>query len=321
MQKVLLEIRGLKKYFHVQRSFLSKSRGPIKAVDGVDLVIYEKESLGLVGESGCGKSTLGRLMINLEKPTDGAVYLEGKNISNYSREELRAYRRKVQLIFQDPYASLNPRRNIKDTLAEPLVIHRCADRKSRKAIVTDTMKSVGLGKEHMERYPHEFSGGQRQRIGIARALILNPQLIIADEPVSSLDVSLQAQILNLLKSLQKQYNLTFLLISHDLGVVYHMCERIAVMYMGKIVELAGNADLYKEPLHPYTKLLFSSAPTLDPEKKKKRMVIAGDIATSPHPPMGCAFYSRCPYRANICDKIQPMLKTSKEGHMVACHLI
>lgn len=321
MEKILLEIQGLKKYFHAHRGILSKTHGSIKAVDGIDLKIFQKETLGLVGESGCGKSTLGRLIMKLEEPTDGNIYFEGKSIFNYSKEELKTYRRNVQLIFQDPYASLNPRRTTKNTVAEPLVIHHLANKKSRDSIVADIMESVGLGKEHMDRYPHEFSGGQRQRIGIARALVLNPQLIIADEPVSSLDVSIQAQILNLLQSLQKKYNLTFLFITHDLSVVYHMSDRIAVMYLGKIVELAGNIDLYEEPLHPYTKILLSALPTLDPTKKLNRTVPGEDVPSALNPPDGCAFHPRCPYRLDICDKIQPILKIAKEGHLVACHLI
>jgi oligopeptide/dipeptide ABC transporter ATP-binding protein len=321
MQKVILEIQKLKKYFHIHRGFLSENNGHIKAVDGIDLKIFQKETLGLVGESGCGKSTLGRLIMRLEEPTDGNIYFEENNILTYSKEELKTYHRKVQFIFQDPYASLNPRRTAKNTVTEPLVIHQLVDKKSRNRVVADIMNSVGLGEEHMDRYPHEFSGGQRQRIGIARALALNPQLLIADEPVSALDVSIQAQILNLLKALQKKYDLTFLFITHDLSVVYHMSDRIAVMYLGKIVELAANIVLYEEPLHPYTKVLLSALPTLNPEKRVKRTILGGDVPSPLNPPTGCAFHPRCPYRVDICDKIKPPLKSAKEGHLVACHLI
>jgi oligopeptide/dipeptide ABC transporter ATP-binding protein len=259
--------------------------------------------------------------MRLEEPTDGNIYFEGNSILTYSKEELKTYHRKVQFIFQDPYASLNPRRTAKNTVTEPLVIHQLVDKKSRNRVVADIMKSVGLGEEHMDRYPHEFSGGQRQRIGIARALALNPQLLIADEPVSALDVSIQAQILNLLKALQKKYDLTFLFITHDLSVVYHMSDRIAVMYLGKIVELAANIALYEEPLHPYTKVLLSALPTLNPERRVKRTILGGDVPSPLNPPNGCAFHPRCPYRVDICDKIQPPLKSVKEGHLVACHLI
>ncbi len=277
MKMVLVDIQGIKKYYSVRAEFLARERAPIKAVDGVSLKIYSGETLGLVGESGCGKSTLARLIMRLDLPTEGRIFFEGEDIFKLSGKDLKAYRKKVQIIFQDPYASLNPRRTAGSTIGEPLLINQIDDREGRAVEVARIMDIVGLTREQKDRYPHEFSGGQRQRIGIARAIILKPQLIVADEPVSALDVSIQAQILNLLKDLQKEFNLTYIFISHDLSVVRHVSDRIAVMHFGKIVELADNRELYEHPLHPYTMELLSAVPAPDPGSKKQRLMREREI--------------------------------------------
>ncbi|MBE9546063.1 MAG: dipeptide ABC transporter ATP-binding protein [Proteobacteria bacterium] len=320
MRSVLLDIKGLKKYFTVQSGFLSGRRGIVRAVDGVDLQIYKGETLGLVGESGCGKTTLGRLIMRLEDPTEGEIFFEGENVPEYSGERLKSYRREVQLIFQDPYSSLNPRKSAGSIIGEPFIIHKLANGREREEKVAGLMEVVGLNREQMGRYPHEFSGGQRQRIGIARAIALRPKLVIADEPVSALDVSIQAQILNLLRDLQSEFNLTYLFISHDLSVVEHVSDRIAVMYLGKIVELAEVGVFYENPLHPYTKVLLSAVPVPDPERKKKRIILSGDVPSPIDPPAGCSFHPRCPHRIDICGKVEPKLTDRGGGHYVACHL-
>lgn len=321
MNSILLDIRGLKKYFTVQSGFLSGRRGIVKAVDGVDLQIYRGETLGLVGESGCGKTTLGRLIMRLEDPTEGEIFFEGENIPDYSGKRLKSYRREVQLIFQDPYSSLNPRKSAGSIIGEPFIVHKLANGKEREAEVVRLMEVVGLNREQMGRYPHEFSGGQRQRIGIARAIALRPKLVIADEPVSALDVSIQAQILNLLRDLQSEFNLTYLFISHDLSVVEHVSDRIAVMYLGKIVELAEVKTFYENPLHPYTRVLLSAVPAPDPGRKKERIILGGDVPSPIDPPAGCSFHPRCPHRMDICDKVEPKLTDRGDGHYVACHLL
>lgn len=321
MKTVLLKIEGLKKHFPVETGFLSGRRSLVRAVDGVDLEIFAGETLGLVGESGCGKSTLGRLIMRLEEATAGRIRLDGTDVLTLAAGDLKQYRRKVQIIFQDPYSSLNPRMTAGGIIGEPLLIHDRADRKARTARVTELMEIVGLSRDQMGRYPHEFSGGQRQRIGIARAIALKPQLIIADEPVSALDVSIQAQILNLLRDLQEDFGLTYLFITHDLAVVRYISDRIAVMYLGKIVEIADSAELYRSPLHPYTQALLSAVPSAEPDRKKERIILAGDMPSPYAVPPGCAFHPRCPYRMDICDKVIPVFKTYGTDHAAACHLL
>jgi oligopeptide transport system ATP-binding protein len=320
MNDLLLDVRGLKKYFIIRSGFLSGRKSAVKAIDGVDLQIMKGETLGLVGESGCVKTTLGRIVTRLEEPTSGEILFNDEDILLYGKEKLKDFRRKVQLIFQDPYSSLNPRMSAGAIVGESLGIHNISKGKEREERVAKLLEVVGLNREQMSRYPHEFSGGQRQRIGIARALALNPSLVIADEPVSALDVSIQAQILNLLKDLQAEFDLTYLFISHDLGVVGHMSDRIAVMYLGKIVEMTDRKSLYERPYHPYTQALLSSVPVPNPSVKKEKNVLKGDIPSSIDPPPGCAFHPRCHYRMDICDDIEPQLLDKGGGHMAACHL-
>jgi len=319
MKTVLVDIQGIRRYYDVRTGILARERSPVKAVDGVSLKICTGETLGLVGESGCGKSTLARLIMRLDLPTAGNIYFENEDIFKLSGKDLKAYRKKVQIIFQDPYASLNPRRTAESTIGESLIINDIYDRKGRDVEVARIMDIVGLTREQKGRYPHEFSGGQRQRIGIARAIILKPQLIIADEPVSALDVSIQAQILNLLKDLQKEFSLTYMFISHDLSVVRHVSDRIAVMHFGKIVELADNQELYEHPLHPYTIELLSAVPVPDPGRKRRGLIREGEIAGATDGQGRCPFYPRCLARIEVCDKDEPELKYLGGGHFVACH--
>ena len=316
----MLDIRGLKKYFTLGGDFSSGSRGVVRAIDGVDLQIYRGETLGLVGESGCGKTTLGRTIMRLEEPTEGEIIFKGEDILQYSGRELKNFRKKVQLIFQDPYTSLNPRKNAGSIVGEAFLVHKLARGKEREEKTARLMEVVGLTREQMSRYPHEFSGGQRQRIGVARALALNPELVVADEPVSALDVSIQAQILNLLKKLQSDYNLTYLFISHDLSVIGHMSDRIAVMYLGKIVELADRQTLFDNPYHPYTEALLSAVPVPDPGMKKRRIILKGDIPSPIDPPSGCSFHPRCPYVMDICVETEPDFVDKGNGRYAACHL-
>lgn len=311
--KKILEIKDLKQHF-------GPSNNPIKAVDGISFDVYEGETLGLVGESGCGKSTAGRLLMRLLEPTAGNIEFAGKNISELSNYEMRKARRDIQMIFQDPYASLNPRHTIGKILEEPLIVHGMGKAAERKKKVLELLQIVGLNEYHIKRYPHQFSGGQRQRIGIARALMTNPRLIIADEPVSALDVSIQAQVLNLMQKLQKDLKLTYIFISHDLGVVRHISNRVGVMYLGKLVELTASEDLYAEPLHPYTQALLSSVPVPDPAFEREQFIISGDIPSASNPPSGCAFHTRCPFKKEECSTVVPNMQEVKPGHYVACHL-
>ena len=316
----LLEIRNLKKHFPVGEGLFSRGKGAVKAVDGVNLSINEGETLGLVGESGCGKSTLGRTILRLIEPTSGEINFLGKNLLALSQRELRNTRREMQIIFQDPYASLNPRMRVGDIVGEGLEIHKLAKGKAKRERVMELLHQVGLRIDHYDRYPHEFSGGQRQRIGIARALAVNPKFIVCDEPVSSLDVSIQAQIINLLQELQEKMHLTYLFISHDLRVVEHISHRVAIMYLGKVVEIAKSDTIYRDAKHPYTRALLSAVPIPDMNKKKERVVLEGDVPSPVNPPPGCTFHPRCSYREAICSQAEPPLDFTPDGHGVACHV-
>ena len=316
----LLEIRDLKKHFPVGEGLFSRKKDVVKAVDGVNLTVEEGETLGIVGESGCGKSTLGRTILRLIEPTSGEIHFQGKNLLGLSQRELRDTRRQMQIIFQDPYASLNPRMRVGDIVGEGLEIHKLAKGKAKRDRVNELLRQVGLSEDHYGRYPHEFSGGQRQRIGIARALAVNPKFIVADEPVSSLDVSIQAQIINLMQELQEKMHLTYVFISHDLRVVEHISHRVAIMYLGKVVEIAKSETIYQDAKHPYTRALLSAVPVTDVTRKKERTVLQGDVPSPVHPPSGCSFHPRCAYREAICDQIEPPLDFDPAGHGVACHV-
>ena len=317
----LLEVRGLQKHFPIRRGVFSRVSGWLRAVDGVDLTIREGETLGLVGESGSGKTTTGRCILRLIEPTAGSVRFQGVDLLSLSSSGMRKMRRELQVIFQDPYGSLNPRMKVGSIVGEPLAIHRIARGSEREERVAELLRRVGLDPSMMRRYPHEFSGGQRQRIGIARALALKPKLIICDEPVSALDVSIQAQVVNLLMDLQEEFSLTYLFIAHDLSIVEHISDRVAVMYLGKIVEMADAETLYREPKHPYTQALLSAIPVPDPEARARRILLKGDLPSPASPPPGCSFHTRCPVAIDICSRVEPPLLAVGGGHLASCHLV
>jgi len=323
-RKVLLQVRGLKKHFPIRSGIVfQREVAAVKAVDGISFDIYEGETLGLVGESGCGKSTTGRTILQLHRATAGSVKFDGEELTTLKGEALRKMRRRMQMVFQDPYASLNPRMSVGRIVAEPLVVHNIGSRKEREERVAELLELVGLNPYFIRRYPHEFSGGQRQRIGLARALALNPRFIVADEPISALDVSIQAQVVNLLQKLQEDLGLTYLFIAHDLSMVRHLCDRVAVMYLGKIVEIAPSEELYTNPLHPYTQALLSAVPVPDPvvEETRQRIILKGDVPSPLNPPTGCNFNTRCPVSIDVCHDEDPDLVEVLPGHWVACHRI
>ena len=319
MPKILLEAKNIVKHFPIKGGVFLKEIAAVKAVDGVSLTIEEGETVGLVGESGCGKTTFGRAILRLEEPTSGEVFFEGQNILTYDKKRMQALREKMQIIFQDPFSSLNPRKTVSHIVGEPLLVQGVRSRRKREERVLELLSVVGLRKEHMRRYPHQFSGGQRQRIGVARALALNPKLVVCDEAVSALDVSIQAQVINLLKDLQDDFGLTYLFISHDLSVVEHVSDRVAVMYLGKIVEFAPSAALYRKPLHPYTQALLSAVPVPDPTREsKERIILKGDVPSPIDPPTGCSFHPRCLFAKDVCSKKEPQFREVENKHFVAC---
>ncbi|MBN2304956.1 MAG: dipeptide ABC transporter ATP-binding protein [Anaerolineae bacterium] len=323
-RKILVEVKGLKKYFPIKSGILfQREVAAVKAVDNVSFHIYEGETLGLVGESGCGKSTTGRTILQLYEATAGSIKFQGQEITNLKGAQLRKMRREMQMIFQDPYASLNPRMSVGRIVAEPLVVHNIGTKQEREDRVAELLELVGLNPYFVRRYPHEFSGGQRQRIGLARALALNPEFIVADEPISALDVSIQAQVVNLMQKLQETLGLTYLFIAHDLSMVRHLCDRVAVMYLGKIVEIAESEELYTNPLHPYTQALLSAVPVPDPvvEEKRQRIILKGDVPSPINPPTGCNFNTRCPVSVDMCYQEDPGLIEVQPEHWVACHRV
>jgi peptide/nickel transport system ATP-binding protein/oligopeptide transport system ATP-binding protein len=317
----LVVVQNLKKYFPVKSGLLQRVTARVKAVDDVSFTIRKGECLGLVGESGCGKTTVGRTILRLIEPTAGQVRFRGVDLARADARTLKQMRRNMQIVFQDPYSSLDPRVPIGESIAEGLLIHGMKDKNERNAVVLEMLRKVGLEEYHRERYPHEFSGGQRQRIGIARALVLRPEFLVCDEPVSALDVSVQSQVLNLLRDLQREFGLTYLFIAHNLSVVEHISDRVAVMYLGKMAELADRAELFRAPLHPYTQALMSAIPIPDPRLKRQRLILAGDVPSPLNPPSGCRFHTRCPLAQDICKQTEPVFEEKRPDHWVACHLV
>ena len=315
----MIEVQGLKKYFPIRTGVFSRVQGYVKAVDGVSFSILPGETYGLVGESGCGKSTIGHTILKMLEPTEGKVFYKGRDVFSMGKQELRSLRREMQIVFQDPYSSLNPRKTVGRAIGEALTVHGIASGHERRKRVEHVLEICGLAPYHYRRYPHEFSGGQRQRLVIARALALNPQFIVADEPISALDVSIQSQIINLMERLQGELGLTFLFISHDLGVVKHLSDRVGVMYLGTLVEEAPKREFYAMPLHPYSQALISAIPSMDPERPKDRIILKGDVPSPASPPKGCRFNTRCPAATTLCRHEEPELKAAKPGHLVACH--
>ncbi|MFD1414302.1 ABC transporter ATP-binding protein [Oceanobacillus jeddahense] len=320
MKDHLLEVKEVKKYFPIKGSFLKRSNKFVHAVENVSLYVDENETLGIVGESGCGKSTLGRMIMNILEPTDGEIIFEGVLLNSLSQKQLRNIRKNFQMIFQDPYASLNPKMRVIDILKEPLIVNNICNNEQAYKVSKELLLKVGLRETDMHKYPHQFSGGQRQRIGIARAIALSPKLIIADEAVSALDVSIQSQIINLLLELKEEYKLSYIFISHDLSVVKHVSDRVAVLYLGNLVEIGDKSIIFNEPLHPYTKALLSATPTLDRKNKKERIILKGEVPSPSDPPSGCPFHTRCPLAMEVCKKDKPKLKEQSGGQLVACHL-
>lgn len=316
---ILLETKNLSKYFTGKKGLLNRQPAQVKAVDHVSLTVNKGETLGLVGESGCGKSTLGRTILRLIPATEGQVLYNGEDILTYDKKKMWEMRRKLQIIFQDPYSSLNPRMTVYDLISAPLEVYKIGTKAERREMVEEILQEVGLDKQYLNCFPHEFSGGQRQRIGIARALILNPEFVVCDEAVSALDVSVRAQVLNLMRNMQQKKNLTYLFISHDLSVVRHISDRIAVMYLGSVAEVAEKAQLYSNPMHPYTKALLSAIPLPDVKKKRQRIILQGDVPSAYNPPSGCKFHTRCPYATDLCKQEIPVLRQMEKGHQVACH--
>ena len=316
---ILLETKNLSKYFTGKKGLLNRQPAQVKAVDHVSLTVNKGETLGLVGESGCGKSTLGRTILRLIPATEGQVLYNGEDILTYDKKKMWEMRRKLQIIFQDPYSSLNPRMTVYDLISAPLEVYKIGTKAERREMVEEILQEVGLDKQYLNRFPHEFSGGQRQRIGIARALILNPEFVVCDEAVSALDVSVRAQVLNLMRNMQQKKNLTYLFISHDLSVVRHISDRIAVMYLGSVAEVAEKAQLYSNPMHPYTKALLSAIPLPDVKKKRQRIILQGDVPSAYNPPSGCKFQTRCPYATDRCKQEIPVLRQMEKEHQVACH--
>ena len=320
MVRTLLEVSNLVKHFPIKRGLFSRVVGKVHAVDGISIQVQEGRTLGIVGESGCGKTTAGKTILKLIEPTSGTIRYDGNDITAFSRVQMKRYRQQMQIIFQDPFSSLNPRHTVGAIIAAPLEIHHLVETAEKEDRIAGLLRKVGLSATVMRRYPHEFSGGQRQRIGIARALAVNPRLVVGDEPVSALDVSIQAQILNLMEDLQDELGLTYIMIAHDLSVIRHIADKIAVMYLGKIVEMASRAELYHNPLHPYTQALLSAVPIPDPEHERQRIILKGDVPSPINPPTGCRFHPRCPQRFEPCDQMEPETKTLADGHDVACYL-